>query len=421
MLEKYLLREARRDKERSVEEQQIFSRKFDLHQYFSPASRNTKRFIYYDHSTGISHVHDANEMTGDKKSLVLAVDGACPHNGSELAKTSSLGVFFGPHSPFNMYEKISRNDGVKHTNNYAELMAASFALHLIKNSSLFKEWRANHETGLTAIIMTDSSYVYDIFTTWIWKWRKNDFEGSNGPIANKELVQNIDKMIQILKNRNIEVRFWKVPREDNEEADRLANAVFANKSINIRGDIISRPCSLSSLYAPHSIQADNPLLEHFGLHHLKNKSFVPLIELILPLVLSGQDTQQIFLSLIGPNCDGGSFWLAWSFIRLALYLVLESKFHTAGEIIPGSWQPIETTRFECTAYSNSFPREFSTDRTTTMKRMKEEWLNLNEETVNSLFMIMERIKDTIRRAPMITMGPFVEATTGYADAIDTEH
>ncbi|TGO20519.1 hypothetical protein BPAE_0288g00010 [Botrytis paeoniae] len=421
MLEKYLLREARRDKERSLEDQQIFSRKFDLHQYFSPASRNTKRFIYYDTSTGISHVHDANEMAGDKKSLVVAVDGACPHNGSELAKTSSVGVFFGPHSPFNMYEKITRNDGIKHTNNYAELVAASFALHLIKNSSLFKQWRANHETRLTAIIMTDSTYVHSIFTTWIWNWRKNGFKGSNGPVANRQSIEKIDKMIQSLKNCNIEVRFWKVPREDNKEADKLANAVFANTLLNVCGDSISRPCALSRLYAPNSIQADNPLLEQFGLHHLKGKSFVPLIELILPLVLSGRDTQQNFLSLIGPNCDGGSFWLAWCFIRLALYLVLESKLHATGEIISGSWQPIRTNRFECTAYNNSFPRDFSADIVPTLRRMKEEWLYLNEETVNSLSIIMERMKDTIHRIPMRPMGPFVVGATMLALSMDTEH
>ncbi|ESZ90987.1 hypothetical protein SBOR_8621 [Sclerotinia borealis F-4128] len=224
MLEKYLTRERRRDQERSIEDQRIYSRTFDLHQYFSPASRNTKRFIYYDQSKGISMVHDANLMSGDPKSLVVAVDGACPHNGSDLAKKSSFGIFFGQNSTFNLCETIERPEGELHTNNYAELMAVYRALKLVGDSSLLESWRAQDGEGLTAMIMTDSAYVSNSFTTWIWKWRENGFRNAKKEtVVNCELIIKIDELIGNLGKRNINVRFWDIPREDNTEADKLAN------------------------------------------------------------------------------------------------------------------------------------------------------------------------------------------------------
>ncbi|KAF7886933.1 uncharacterized protein EAF02_003580 [Botrytis sinoallii] len=225
MLEKYLMREARRDKERSLEDQQIFSRKFDLHQYFSPASRNTKRFIYYDQTSGISHVHDANEMAGDKKSLVVAVDGACPQGGNASGSKSSCGIFFGEDSGFNTYETIEGSDGGQQTKDYAQLVAVDLALNLI-NSSVLENWRSTSERegSFTIVIMTDSTYVYDTFTTSIWLWRKNGFESSEGEkVVNRELIDKIDKAILDLAEHKVLVRFWSVPREDNTEAEKLAN------------------------------------------------------------------------------------------------------------------------------------------------------------------------------------------------------
>ncbi|KAI9647220.1 hypothetical protein NHQ30_003603 [Ciborinia camelliae] len=226
MLEKYLSRERARQQRRSPMEQKIYSRKFDLHQYFSPASRNTKRFIHYDRLTGLSMVHDANSISGDPKTLVVAVDGACPHNGSDLATKSSFGIFFGEGSIFNVYDMVKKPAGEVHTNNHAELMAVYHALELIGDSSLFESWRVNYksEEKLAVILMTDSTYVYDSFTTWIWTWRENGFKNFKGlPVVNADLIDRIDKLIGNLEKQNINVRFWSVPREDNTEADKLAN------------------------------------------------------------------------------------------------------------------------------------------------------------------------------------------------------
>ncbi|KAJ8071496.1 hypothetical protein OCU04_001816 [Sclerotinia nivalis] len=369
MLDQYLSRESRRDQNRSPEDRRIYSRKFDLHQYFSPASRNTKRFIYYDRLKRVSMVHDASMISGDPKTLVVAVDGACPHNGSDLATESSFGIFFGEGSIFNMYDTIERPAGVVHTNNYAELMAVYRALKLIKDSSFFNVWRADAENGptSTAIIMTDSTYVYDSVTAWIWKWLQNNFQNAMGkPVVNGELIDRIDKTIFDLAERNICVRFWSVPREDNTEADELANRALI----------------------PGFLGPESAVLARFGLHHLEGENYAPLIDLVQPLVLAGQDSRENFEMFLPPDYYDGYFRMVWEFLRMALYLVLENK---ASSKVFSEWQPIRTAMYK---FERGRARDFTTESTYFLRSLKSS-IYSNEETVNSLFNTMEGMKKSI--------------------------
>lgn len=173
-------------------------------------------------------IHDATTISGDPKTLVVAVQGACPHDGSDLATESSLGIFFGEDSSFNLCDRIERPGGELHTSDFAELMAVFRALELINESSFFETWRADAENGpaFTVIIMTDSIYVYECLTVLIWQWRQNNFKDLDAmgkPVVNGELIDRIDKNIFDLAERNICVRFWSVPSEDNVEAVELAN------------------------------------------------------------------------------------------------------------------------------------------------------------------------------------------------------
>lgn len=395
------MRERRRDADRSPEERKIYSRRFDLHQYFSPASRNTKKFIYHDESRGISMIHDANNMTGDPNTLVVAVDGACPHNGSELATRSSFGIYFGEGSLFNMYDKVY-TDRVAHghTSNHAELMAVYKALHVIKNSPLLRDWRLMNRESLTAIIMTDSQYVYNCFTLWIFKWRKNGFINSKGDsVKHEKLIEMIDANIESLQNENIVIRFWCVPREDNKGADKLANLALQDGPVSVYSESISRPHLLSQLYTLQSIRTEGLDLCRFVLPRLECKHFAPLIDIIQPLVLSGRDTEENVHALLGPRPGGAAFYFARNFVRLALYLLLEIA---DGYTTPGSWQPMLTFPFTFGKFTTS-PRDFSEESVAGLKRVKEEWLYLDEQTVNSLFDIMEGMKKVMHVKRLVPM------------------
>ncbi|KAI1190219.1 hypothetical protein F5B17DRAFT_105461 [Nemania serpens] len=61
-------------------------------------------------------------------SLVVAVDGACPDNGSHIATKSACGVYFGPDNPENVAVRIHEIPGTVHTNQRAELVAAIVAI-----------------------------------------------------------------------------------------------------------------------------------------------------------------------------------------------------------------------------------------------------------------------------------------------------
>ncbi|KAF7872478.1 hypothetical protein EAF04_003399 [Stromatinia cepivora] len=394
MLDRYLLRESIRDVSRSLEDRRIYSRKFDLHQYFSPASRNTKSFIYYDRLKRVSMVHDARTISGDPKTLVVAADGACPYNGTDLARESSFGIFFGEGSIFNMYDTIERPAGVAHTNNYAELMAVYRALKLIKDSSFFDVWRADAENGptSTAIIMTDSTYVYESVTAWIWKWRQNNFQNSMGkPVVNGELIDRIDKTIFDLAERNICVRFWSVPREDNTEADKLANRALEDKSVTfakVPGSSIRRPDMLRRLYTRQYFKAESSVLARYGLHDLEGENYAPLVDLVQPLVLAGQDSKENFEMFLPPDYYDEYFHMVWDFLRMALYLVLENK---ASSKVFSAWQPIRTAMYR---FERGRARDITAEDAQYFGRLKHAFYS-NEETVNSLFNTMEGMKRSI--------------------------
>ncbi|KAI1743969.1 hypothetical protein F4680DRAFT_408072 [Xylaria scruposa] len=66
---------------------------------------------------------------GTDRSLVVFTDGACPSNGMSSAVSSSVGVYFGPQSRYNISERLN-SDGTP-TNQVAEITAAIKALQQV--------------------------------------------------------------------------------------------------------------------------------------------------------------------------------------------------------------------------------------------------------------------------------------------------
>ncbi|MEY3037780.1 MAG: hypothetical protein RL143_347 [Pseudomonadota bacterium] len=96
------------------------------------------------------------------------------------------------------------------TNNRMELMAAIAALECLKR-------------GSNVILYTDSQYLRQGITEWIFGWKKKNWRSSTGkPVKNVELWQRLDKATEPHK---IEWRWVKGHSGDlgNERADQLAN------------------------------------------------------------------------------------------------------------------------------------------------------------------------------------------------------
>ncbi|MDB2353799.1 ribonuclease HI [Candidatus Pelagibacter bacterium] len=101
------------------------------------------------------------------------------------------------------------------TNNRMELLAAIMALKKIKSNSQIT-------------IYTDSTYVKNGITEWMFNWKKNDWKtASKKPVKNKDLWIKLDKLCE--KNKVS----WKwvkghATNKYNNLADQLATSAIKN-------------------------------------------------------------------------------------------------------------------------------------------------------------------------------------------------
>lgn len=172
-------------------------------------------------------------------SMIVAIDGACPGNGSDKAVASGCGVWFGPRYADNNDDTLQPNLSFRvpddrihpHTSQRAELHAAiaglesskKFALHGGKSPCEVPDkcpepCRLNH-----LIIKSDSAYIVNAMTASIWKWLKNGWLTANKtPVKNRDLWEKLLIAYAVLEDLDVTVNFWHVPREKNAEADSLA-------------------------------------------------------------------------------------------------------------------------------------------------------------------------------------------------------
>ena len=109
-------------------------------------------------------------------------------------------------------------DGPKTTNNIMALTAVIRSLEMAMEEYGFKK----------AKIYTDSSYVKNGITEWMFNWKKNDWKtASKKPVKNKDLWIKLDKLCQ--KNKVS----WKWVKghstnKYNNLADQLATSAIKN-------------------------------------------------------------------------------------------------------------------------------------------------------------------------------------------------
>lgn len=168
-------------------------------------------------------------------SLILAVDGACPGNGTETANKSSFGVYFGPPDVIehpNWAFQIPDSRDYEHTNQRAELYGAIAGLRAATAFVIHGgQWTcepAKCGTPCLAkhiIIKTDSAYVVNNLLDSTPKWLANGWRtAKNTPVKNRDLWTELLARKNAIEGRGAVVNFWHVRREKNQEADQLAKA-----------------------------------------------------------------------------------------------------------------------------------------------------------------------------------------------------
>ena len=136
-------------------------------------------------------------------SIKVYTDGACRSNPGP----GGWGVYI---INDNHTEELFGGDSTT-TNNKMEMQAAISALAHLKDSESSIE------------LYTDSNYLRQGITEWIYKWKKNNWlTSSKKPVANRELWIELDKL-----NSEMNVNWYWVKGHagdpGNEKADELAN------------------------------------------------------------------------------------------------------------------------------------------------------------------------------------------------------
>ena len=145
--------------------------------------------------------------------MKVYVDGACLRNGQPGA-SAGIGVFWRDGNPHNLSEAAW---GEKHTNQIAEIQAATAAIEIALNQG-FSHLK----------IYTDSKYVYNGATDWIVnKWEINNWTNSKGDtLSNKEDWITLDDIRREYEYDFGPIRWFYVPAHQghygNEQADMLA-------------------------------------------------------------------------------------------------------------------------------------------------------------------------------------------------------
>jgi ribonuclease HI len=127
--------------------------------------------------------------------MIIAVDGACPGNGTDKAWRSAFGVYLGNKDYVdNLAFCVPDAPGYAHTNQRAELYAALAALQYAERFAMNGgQWLCEFPpcskpcTIRHLVIKSNSTYLVNSMTSHIHKWRSN-----GGKTAKRTPVQNQD-------------------------------------------------------------------------------------------------------------------------------------------------------------------------------------------------------------------------------------
>ena len=134
--------------------------------------------------------------------IYIYTDGACRGNPGEGGWGSLLKC--------GNYEKEIKGYAELTTNNIMELTAVIESLKILKKSS-------------NIVIVTDSTYVKNGITEWIFNWKNKGWKTANKkPVKNKELWQELDQ-----ESQKHQIKWEWIKGHSghfgNEKADQLAN------------------------------------------------------------------------------------------------------------------------------------------------------------------------------------------------------
>ena len=147
---------------------------------------------------------------------VCYIDGACRGNGYDGA-VGGAGLYI---PQFDRHEYQSIDSYENPTSQRAELTALIMALE----AAIERRGELYTDPWFSLNIKTDSKYVIGCLTDWLAKWKNNGWLNARGcPVSNQDLIKRAAELQEDIEEEGGEVVFQHIRREENHEADRLAN------------------------------------------------------------------------------------------------------------------------------------------------------------------------------------------------------
>ncbi|KAI1370588.1 ribonuclease H-like protein [Hypoxylon crocopeplum] len=180
------------------------------------------QLIVYNPAKKVSQLQMKHPRTGaiepDRLTVVVSIDGACRGNGTPSAR-AAWGVYFGAQSPHDASGVLALT--LPQTSTRAEIEALSQVLRIIRENlssdHSMQEYR----------IRTDSDFLVRAMSEWIEGWIAKDRRNSQGrQVTHYSALKEIHERLADMTygdDGGMDFKFWYVPRENNQEADALAN------------------------------------------------------------------------------------------------------------------------------------------------------------------------------------------------------
>ncbi|KAF4494921.1 Ribonuclease H [Fusarium agapanthi] len=157
---------------------------------------------------------------GDPKSLLIYTDGACLGNG-QVEPKGGWAFVFGPPQPNTTASVNERLENQGPLGDYAHPTSNRAALRAIIGALRYRNWASEGFT--TLVLATDSEYVVKGATEWIRAWLRRGWRKSDGAVvSNVDMWQAFLGEVERWDEYAVKIQLWKIPREWNTEADRLA-------------------------------------------------------------------------------------------------------------------------------------------------------------------------------------------------------
>ncbi|CAM6129481.1 unnamed protein product [Calypogeia fissa] len=183
---------------------------------FDPVAKGFDSFVrpsdivFYDADDEVSRICQVSRRSTTP--VVMWIDGACRGNGRPWA-AAGYGVYLGRRSSYNKYGELP--DSETHTSQVAEIYAARKAVKILK--------KMGDDVCDDGVVIVTSDYLFRAMTEYVYNWLDNGFLNAKGrPVVNGYVLEKLHDGICGQEDDGIKIQFWKVPREQNQRADRLA-------------------------------------------------------------------------------------------------------------------------------------------------------------------------------------------------------